>query len=74
VLFGTAEVHTLDALCARLGVVLPEADRHTALGDARATAGALSAMLPMLQARGMATLDAVIAETRKHRRLLEDLN
>lgn len=74
VLFGTAEVHTLDALCGRLGVELPEEDRHTAIGDARATAAALSAMLPMLEARGLTTLDAVIAETRKHGRLLEDLN
>lgn len=74
VLFGTTEVHTLDALCERLGVLLPPEDRHTALGDARATAAALSAMLPMLQARGLTTLDAVIAETRKHGRLLEDLN
>ncbi len=74
VLFGTTEVHTLDALCDRLGVTLPEEDRHTAMGDARATAAAFAAMLPMLQARGMTTLDAVTAETRKHSRLLEDLN
>ena len=32
------------------------------------------AMLPMLQARGMTTFGDVLEETRKHGRLLEDLN
>jgi DNA polymerase-3 subunit epsilon len=31
-------------------------------------------MLPMLQARGLDSLGAVIAQTRKHGRLLQDLN
>lgn len=74
VLFGVNEVHTLDALCDRLGLRIPAALRHTALGDARATAGCLVRMIPMLKARGMNTLDDVIAETRRHGRLLEDLN
>jgi DNA polymerase-3 subunit epsilon len=74
VLFGASETHTLDALCARLGLVIPPHLRHTALGDAYATAQALVAMLPMLQARGMDNLGAVIAQTRKHGRLLQDLN
>ncbi len=74
VLFGAAETHTLDALCERLEVEIPQALRHTALGDARATAEVLVRMLPMLQARGMETFGQVIAETRKHGRLLEDLN
>ena len=65
---------TLDALCERLGVVIPPALRHTALGDARATAEVLVRMLPMLKARGFETFGDVIAETRKHGRLLEDLN
>ena len=74
VLFGASQTHTLDALCARLGLVIPPHLRHTALGDAYATAQALVAMLPMLQARGLDSLGAVIAQTRKHGRLLQDLN
>jgi DNA polymerase-3 subunit epsilon len=74
VLFGASATHTLDALTDRLGVVLPPALRHTALGDARATAEVLCRMIPMLEARGLATFADVIAETRKHGRLLEDLN
>ncbi|MBK0326670.1 3'-5' exonuclease [Rhodobacteraceae bacterium F11138] len=74
VLFGITETHSLDSLCERLGVTIPEPLRHTALGDARATAEALCLMLPMLKARGMNTLGDVIGETRKHGRLLKDLN
>lgn len=74
VLFGTTEAHALDALCERLDVSIPPRLRHTALGDARATAEVLVKMLPMLEARGLTTLGALIAETRRHGRLLEDLN
>ncbi|WP_371168082.1 3'-5' exonuclease [Aliiroseovarius sp. 2305UL8-7] len=74
VLFGTTEVHTLDALCERLGVVIPPKLRHTALGDAHATAEVLCKMLAMLHSRGVETLAEAIAEAKKHRRLLEDLN
>lgn len=74
VLFGASVPHTLDALCERLDVTIPTALRHTALGDARATAEVLCRMLPMLEARGFATLGDVIAQTRAHGRLLEDLN
>lgn len=74
VLFGSSETHTLDALCSRLNITIPERLRHTALGDAYATAQTLCKMLPMLQARGMNRFGDVITETRKHGRLLEDLN
>ncbi len=74
VLFGASETHTLDALCDRLGVTIPEALRHTALGDAQATAEVLCKMLPMLMSRGFTTFGEVIAQTRKHGRLLQDLN
>ncbi len=74
VLFGISETHTLDSLCQRLNVTIPEALRHTALGDARATAEVLCRMLPMLQARGMRSFGDVIAETRRQGRLLLDLN
>ncbi|MFZ5962234.1 exonuclease domain-containing protein [Thalassococcus sp. BH17M4-6] len=74
VLFGASAEHTLDALCQRLDVTLPARDRHTALGDARATAAVLLRMLPMLEARGLETFGKVLEETRRHGRLLEDLN
>lgn len=74
VLFGTTEVHTLDALCDRLGVEIPPELRHTALGDAHATAEVLCKMLTMLHSKGIETLGGAIAEAKKHKRLLEDLN
>lgn len=74
VLFGSSVPHTLDALCERLDISIPPALRHTALGDAHATANALVQMIPMLQARGFDSLAQVIEQTRRHGRLLEDLN
>jgi len=74
VLFGTNELHTLDALCERLGVSIQPALRHTALGDAQATAEVLCKMLPMLAAHGCRRFGDVVAQTRKHGRLLQDLN
>jgi DNA polymerase-3 subunit epsilon len=74
VLFGTTETHTLDALCTRLGVTIPPELRHTAMGDARATAEVLLRMLPMLEAQGVATFGQLLEETRKHGRLLKDMN
>ncbi|WP_319823429.1 3'-5' exonuclease [Thalassovita sp.] len=74
VLFGASQTHTLDALCERLGVTIPEALRHTAMGDAFATAEVLCKMLPMLEARGITTFGDMLQQTRKHGRLLEDLN
>ncbi|WP_121631653.1 3'-5' exonuclease [Tropicibacter alexandrii] len=74
VLFGASQIHTLDALCDRLDVTIPPELRHTALGDAVATAEVLVKMLPMLEGRGLTTFGAVLTETRRHGRLLEDLN
>lgn len=74
VVFGTTSDHSLDALCDRLSVEIPPALRHTALGDAQATAGALVRLLPLLQARGFKTFGQLVAETQKHGRLLQDLN
>ncbi len=58
--------HTLDALAERVGV-LP-LDRHTALGDAVATAEALAACLPLLAQRGLDTPQAVARASRAQRR------
>ena len=74
VLFGAGETHTLDALCERLDITIPEEARHTALGDAVATAEALCKMLPILSSRGFDTFGAVVEQTRKYGRLLKDLN
>ncbi|MEP3049549.1 MAG: exonuclease domain-containing protein [Roseibium sp.] len=74
VLFGASETHTLDAVCDRLDITIPPELRHTALGDAQATAEALCKMLPILLSRDYSTFGDVVRETRKHGRLLQDLN
>ena len=73
ILFGQGESHTLDALSQRLGVVIPEKDRHTALGDTVATADVFQKMLAMLEARGLATFDDVLAEMQRNSRLLREM-
>ncbi|MFN3208284.1 MAG: exonuclease domain-containing protein [Roseovarius sp.] len=74
VVFGTTAPHSLDALCTRLEIAIPPRLRHTALGDAHATAEALVKLIPLLEARGLTTFGQVIAETRRHGRLIRDLN
>ncbi|WP_057462085.1 exonuclease domain-containing protein [Pseudovibrio sp. POLY-S9] len=74
VVFGADQVHTLDALCTRLGIEIPIVLRHTALGDAQATAQALCKLLPLLSSHGFNTFGEVIEQTRKHGRLLKDMN
>jgi len=74
VVFGQDEAHNLDALAERLGVSLPDEVRHTAPGDAQATAEILLKLLPMLEARGLGTFGAVLEAVRQHGRLLKDLN
>lgn len=74
ILFGTSVPHTLDAICDRLDITIPPQDRHSAMGDARATATALIRMVPMLKARGIVTLADLLDQTRRHGRLLKDLN
>lgn len=50
--------HSLDGLTERLGVAITE--RHTALGDAMATAEVLVRLLDLLEAKGMKTLGEVM--------------
>jgi len=74
ILFGQSADHTLDALCNRLGIVIPEQDRHTALGDTIGTAEAFRKMIPMLEAAELPRLGALIKAFDRHARLLEHLN
>jgi DNA polymerase-3 subunit epsilon len=74
ILFGQSAEHTLDALCDRLHVRIPEAARHTAIGDALGTAEAFRKMIPMLEAAGLPNLGAVIKAFDRHSRLIEHLN
>jgi DNA polymerase-3 subunit epsilon len=74
VIYGQTEVHSLDALTARLGITIPEAARHTAIGDTVATADAFLKLLPMLKGRGFTTFGEVLSEVRRHGRLLRDVN
>lgn len=71
IVFGGSAEHTLDALCDRLNVTIPPEARHTALGDAIATAQVFTAMLPILDARGINTFGALRAEAQKHSRILK---
>ena len=74
VVFGTTQTHTLDALCDRLSITIPDHLRHTALGDAQATAEVLVKLLPLLEGKGFTTFGKVIEATQQHGRLLRDLN
>ena len=56
VMFEHTNQHTLDALAERLGVVLPQEVRHTALGDALATAEVFRHMVELLKHSGISTL------------------
>lgn len=69
VIFGITETHTLDALCERLGVVIPEKDRHTAMGDTLATGTVFVKMIEMLREKGLNTFGEVHAEMKKQMRL-----
>ncbi len=58
---GPDEDHTLDGICDRLGVRI--VDRHSALGDAMATAHVLVHLLERLAARGIHTFNDVMTAT-----------
>jgi DNA polymerase-3 subunit epsilon len=60
---GAAADHDLDALAARLGV--PIRGRHSALGDALATAEVIARLLPLLHKRGVCTLGDALDAMRR---------
>lgn len=68
--FGEGVPHTLDAIAERLGVELDPALRHSATGDAVATAEVLLRLLPVLDAAGVSTFGEALAAMRRHQRLL----
>lgn len=72
VVFGGSAEHTLDALCERLDVKIPPDLRHTAMGDAVATAEVFIRMLSILEARGICSFAQVTSEIRKHTRIVKD--
>lgn len=53
--------HDLDSLAERYGLSFPPGTRHTALGDAQVTAELWLALLPRLEARGIDTLEHLLA-------------
>ncbi len=74
ILYGQSAEHTLDALCDRLRIVIPEKDRHTAIGDAIGTGDAFRKMIPMLEGVDLPNLGALIKAFDRHARLIEHLN
>ncbi|MGR3802674.1 exonuclease domain-containing protein [Marinibacterium profundimaris] len=68
-LFDSSADHSLDGLCARLGVTIPEDARHTALGDALATAEVFASLIQMLDQAGIHTLQQAIEAGNRQTRL-----
>ena len=64
-MFDHTGSHTLDALAERLGVTLPEVVRHTAIGDARATAEVFMHLIELLEHDGVVTLNDALAASQR---------
>ena len=56
------EGHSLDGIARRLNLTI--ASRHSALGDAQVTAEVLLKLIPLLEARGIVTLDDALKASR----------
>ncbi|MEM8729365.1 MAG: 3'-5' exonuclease [Pseudomonadota bacterium] len=69
VVFDASADHSLDGLCARLGISIPETARHSALGDAMATAEAFALLIAMLKEAGVVTLQDAIEAAHRQTRL-----
>lgn len=68
-LFDHSGNHTLDALAARFGIEIPTHLRHTALGDATATAQVFLRMLDVMEGAGLITLRDALEASRKMTRI-----
>ncbi|RDD69056.1 3'-5' exonuclease [Paracoccus versutus] len=73
-LWGQSAPHSLDALTERLGIIIPPEARHTAMGDACATAEAYLRLIAALEAKGLERFEDILAEARRHRRLIDNAN
>jgi len=60
---GSFPDHTLEAVTGRLGITVE--GRHSALGDARATAEVLVRLIGLLKDRGIVTLEGLLGATRR---------
>lgn len=68
---GPGVGHSLDAVAGRVGV--SPKDRHSALGDAQATAEVMMACLPLLRARGLTSPELIAAAALRDRRRRDQL-
>ena len=69
VLYDQSADHSLDGLCNRLGIEIPEEARHTALGDAVATADVFTHLIGLLEQAGIETLRQAIDASNQQTRL-----
>lgn len=72
--WGQSVDHSLDALTDRLDISIPPGARHTAMGDAVATADAFLRLIPALEAKGIERFEDVLANAPRYRRLIGDVN
>lgn len=72
IVFGRQEMHTLDALVDRLAISLPESARHTAMGDAVATAEAFLRLKAVMAGRGIERFGDLLTQMKRHARLVQN--
>jgi DNA polymerase-3 subunit epsilon len=74
ILFGQSAEHTLDALCDRLSIRIPEARPPHRHRRRHRHGDAFRKMIPMLEAAELPNLGALIKAFDRHARLIEHLN
>lgn len=73
-IFGAEATHTLDAIAERLEVEIPNALRHTALGDAEATALVFQKLLAVLEAQGISTFQQALDAMKANSQIVKTVN